>query len=1053
MTQEPNIIDEYMDLTKEYEKKYGKRTIVLLQVGAFFEVYGLKTPTNGEITGSNIEEFAAISQLNISEKKLVHKGHQVVMAGFRDYTLDKYLQRITDNDYNGVVYVQEKTGKVMKRVFHGVYSPGTHISYDTDSSPQITNNIMCIWIDRFTSLAKKNMIVYGVACTNIFTGKSSMFEYETQFLMNPTTFDELERFVSVSCPSEVIFLSSLDEATNNTIIQYVGIKTNSIHRIESSRLEAQNCMKQKYIKHILSTFFGEEAYEVCKEFENNVMSTQAFCYLLNFIQEHNPNLVKNITLPVFYNTSDNMLLANHTLKQLNIIDDNSLDGKKTGHLSSVLSFLNKCSSAMGRRMFQQQLLNPTINPTWLNCEYDMISHLIQNPEVVDMFRKKLAKIRDFEKLCRQIVVRKLYPSSIYHLCESIRAVQQMTTCIFEDRALCEYLCGGIKLGSEAPNTHIERVCENMIALFENIFHLETCKTTNSMNTFDENIIRPGVCAELDAVVQNYNDKMRLIHDVRTELNALMNNHSQKSDDVEYVKIHETEKSGLSLQITKTRSKLLKTIISSGSAHLISSKIAGFNYKDCAFSSASTNADEISIPALNKAAKDLLIHKEQMNSLIAKFYMDFLADFENKWLNHLENLSTYTAKIDVIQCKTHLAMVNNYCRPEIIQQYPEGTQKNYNSFSPRNPITEKGKEFEYPEGAGGGKGYRGNEVASTLRREAPFREPGVPPKIMDTGSSRSQVAVKHLRHCLIEQLQQNEVYVTNDIELGTQINGLLLYGTNAVGKTSFIRALGIAIIMAQSGLFVPCSEFKYVPYRAIFSRILGNDNIFKGLSTFAVEMSELRIILKMADENSLILGDELCSGTESESALSIFVAGLQELHEKAATFIFATHFHEIVNYDEVKALHKLALKHMAVIYDRERDCLVYDRKLKDGAGTSTYGLEVCKSLYLTDDFLNKAYAIRNKYFPEMKGELSQTTTRFNALKIRGKCEHCKAAIGEEVHHIDPQKNADKNGFLGTFHKNHPGNLLTVCGKCHDLLHDVAVPMKKKKTTKGSLLVAH
>lgn len=989
MTQEPNIIDEYMDLTKEYEKKYGKRTIVLLQVGAFFEVYGLKSPTNGEITGSNIEEFAAISQLNISEKKLVHKGHQVVMAGFRDYTLDKYLQRITDNDYNGVVYVQEKTGKVMKRVFHGVYSPGTYISYDTDSSPQITNNIMCIWIDRFTSITKKNMIVYGVACTNIFTGKSSMFEYETQFLMNPTTFDELERFVSVSCPSEVIFLSSLDEAANNTIIQYVGIKTNSIHRIESSRLEAQNCTKQKYIKHILSIFFGEETYEVCKEFENNVMSTQAFCYLLNFIQEHNPNLVKNITLPVFYNTSDNMLLANHTLKQLNIIDDNSLDGKKTGHLSSVLSFLNKCSSAMGRRMFQQQLLNPTINPTWLNCEYDMISHLTQNPEVVDMFRKKLAKIRDFEKLCRQIVVRKLYPSSIYHLCESIRAVQQMTTCIFEDRALCEYLCCGIKLGGEAPNAHIEQVCENMITLFENIFHLDTCKTTNSMSAFDENIIRPGVCAELDAVVKNYNDKMRLIHDVRTELNALMNNHSQKSDDVEYVKIHETEKSGLSLQITKTRSKLLKTIISSGSARLISSKIAGFNYKDCVFSSASANADEISIPALNKAAKDLLIHKEQMNSLIAKFYMDFLADFENKWLNHLEDLSTYTAKIDVIQCKTHLAMVNNYCRPEI----------------------------------------------------------------MDTGSSRSQVAVKHLRHCLIEQLQQNEVYVTNDIELGTQINGVLLYGTNAVGKTSFIRALGIAIIMAQSGLFVPCSEFKYVPYRAIFSRILGNDNIFKGLSTFAVEMSELRIILKMADENSLILGDELCSGTESESALSIFVAGLQELHEKAATFIFATHFHEIVNYDEVKALHKLALKHMAVIYDRERDCLVYDRKLKDGAGTSTYGLEVCKSLYLTDDFLNKAYSIRNKYFPEMKGELSQTTTHHNALKIRGKCEHCKAAIGEEVHHIDPQKNADKNGFLGTFHKNHPGNLLTVCGKCHDLLHDMSAPMRKKKTTKGSLLVAH
>ena len=68
MSQETNIIDEYIDLTKDYEKKYGRRTIVLLQVGAFFEVYGLKNLTTGEITESNIEEFANICQLNISEK-------------------------------------------------------------------------------------------------------------------------------------------------------------------------------------------------------------------------------------------------------------------------------------------------------------------------------------------------------------------------------------------------------------------------------------------------------------------------------------------------------------------------------------------------------------------------------------------------------------------------------------------------------------------------------------------------------------------------------------------------------------------------------------------------------------------------------------------------------------------------------------------------------------------------------------------------------------------------------------------------------------------------
>jgi DNA mismatch repair protein MutS len=270
----------------------------------------------------------------------------------------------------------------------------------------------------------------------------------------------------------------------------------------------------------------------------------------------------------------------------------------------------------------------------------------------------------------------------------------------------------------------------------------------------------------------------------------------------------------------------------------------------------------------------------------------------------------------------------------------------------------------------------------------------------------------------------------------------------VGKTSLIRALGISVIMAQAGLYVPCSSFKYRPYTAIFSRILGNDNLFKGLSTFAVEMSELRIILKMANENSLVLGDELCSGTETESALSIFVSGLQYLHKKMASFVFATHFHEIIGYDEIKALNNLALMHMSVLYNRELDALIYDRKLCQGPGNRMYGLEVCKSLHLDEAFLENAYRIREKYFA--KSELSHPTSSYNAGKIRGECEICNVEMGEEIHHLDPQKAADKNGFIGAFHKNHAANLMSICAKCHDKMHaNSSVKLVRKKTTKGHM----
>jgi DNA mismatch repair protein MutS len=321
--------------------------------------------------------------------------------------------------------------------------------------------------------------------------------------------------------------------------------------------------------------------------------------------------------------------------------------------------------------------------------------------------------------------------------------------------------------------------------------------------------------------------------------------------------------------------------------------------------------------------------------------------------------------------------------------------------------------------------------------------------MDSISEKSFVDARDLRHVLIEHLQQQEIYVPNDICLGKKeiieetntIDGILLYGTNAVGKTSFIRALGIAIIMAQSGMYVPCSKFIYKPYTAIYSRILGNDNLFKGLSTFAVEMSELRVILKNADKNSFILGDELCSGTETESALSIFMASLQELDKKDCSYIFATHFHEVLKYDELLDLQKrerITIKHLEVWFDREKQCLVYDRKLKSGAGTRNYGLEVCKSLFLSEHFLERAYNIRNKYYPENQGFLTHNESRYNSKKIRGVCEMCNTNIGEEIHHMYPQEMAESGGYIstedsGVFHKNHPANLMSICEKCHLNMH--------------------
>ena len=260
-------------------------------------------------------------------------------------------------------------------------------------------------------------------------------------------------------------------------------------------------------------------------------------------------------------------------------------------------------------------------------------------------------------------------------------------------------------------------------------------------------------------------------------------------------------------------------------------------------------------------------------------------------------------------------------------------------------------------------------------------------------------------------------------------------------------------MAQAGLYVPAESFEFYPYKYIFTRILGNDNIFKNLSTFAVEMSELRTILRLADKNSLVLGDELCSGTESISAVSIFVAGVKTLNEIGCSFIFATHLHEIIDYEEIQCCH---LKHMSVIFDREKNLLVYDRKLKDGPGDNMYGLEVCRSLNLPETFLELAHNIRIKYNPQYASILDRKQSHYNANKIVGQCEMCNEKIGTEVHHLQHQKEANESNIIiskdTTFHKNHSANLITLCEKCHLEFHKLKNTMHKKvKTSKGQHIV--
>jgi DNA mismatch repair protein MutS len=328
-----------------------------------------------------------------------------------------------------------------------------------------------------------------------------------------------------------------------------------------------------------------------------------------------------------------------------------------------------------------------------------------------------------------------------------------------------------------------------------------------------------------------------------------------------------------------------------------------------------------------------------------------------------------------------------------------------------------------------------------------------PRLGDPNQGKSFVKAKNIRHPIIERIEHNREYVCNDVVVGTDDHdGLLLYGINASGKSSLMKSIGLNVIMASAGMYVPCEEFVFCPYHSIYTRIPSGDNLFKGQSTFTNEIGELRKIIKYADKNSLVIGDELCSGTESISAMSIVAAGILELSQRHTSFLFATHLHDITSINAIQNVKNLQVYHLNVFYDERTNVLVYDRKLKKGQGETLYGLEVCKSLDLPQSFLKKADEIRRELLDMDDDLLNNKRTKYNVRKFKtGLCEVCCKQKVQDIHHIVEQQKADDKQFIDHRHKNHGSNLVGLCKTCHDKIHHGNLVVKGYKETSAGIVL--
>ncbi len=989
-----SLIKKYFELTTQYKDEYGEKCILLMQVGAFFEVYAKKYKM--KVFGSSIEDFSKICELNVSVKtkvsiydKDIDANCNVLMAGFRDYMINKYTNKLTNSGYTIVIYKQNDDNPSAERELLHIISPGT----DFDRDNNISNMLMCvkIFVTNPNLIHIKKYIYISYTLVDIITGNIILNEIKKEYFHNPTTFDELERIYSVYLPVEFIIIFNKDaikETEIDDILMFIGVRSPVIRKIELSdhnNIMTQRCLKCEnaiYQKELMEKFYD------IKDYQYYISSTsldyypclfECFVFLLDYIYQHNPSLIYKIKEPKI-NRDNQLVLSNHSLKQLNIIDDTQYNG----NYSSVLSLLNKCVTTIGKRDFKEQLLNPIVERNELNKKYDLIEFILTNIEAMKIIYKKLSETIDIEKFYRKTILSRVKPSDFIgfkNTIDILYIIIKKDIDKYKDY-LKEYL-------------DYDLILESIRILNKNIYEKLDCKILKKnnelCNNFTLNFFKRGIHEELDKIQKDYMESFDKLECIREYLTSLIQE-KEKKVNKDLCKLHETDKYGYYIKVTSKRSVILKNKLENIEKQSIQlSYKSSYNNEDALYD---LNISSIKIEkkgndacvcgnVIDNISNNILRLKDRLKKTIMVYYKEFLTTLF-PYNNYFHALTKLVSILDVNITKSIISKKYNYCKP-IIQE-----------------------------------------------------------------STSSFIDCKELRHALIEHINQDECYIPNDISLHDKHLGFLLFGTNAVGKSSLIKSIGIAVIMAQSGMYVPCSSFIFYPFKHIFTRIIGNDNIFKGLSTFAVEMSELRTILNYSNKDSLVLGDELCSGTENGSAISIFASGLSHLHEKGCKFIFATHFHEITKMDEIKTLEYVTLKHLSVMYDRKKECLIYNRKLSGGPGDNMYGLEVCKSLHLPVSFLDLATSIRMKYYGT-KTITDMKISSYNSKKIMdGTCELC-GEDSNDIHHLQYQKNADDNGFINHIHKNHTANLIRICKRCHHNIHKEGIIYKKYKTTEGIKLI--
>jgi len=207
-----------------------------------------------------------------------------------------------------------------------------------------------------------------------------------------------------------------------------------------------------------------------------------------------------------------------------------------------------------------------------------------------------------------------------------------------------------------------------------------------------------------------------------------------------------------------------------------------------------------------------------------------------------------------------------------------------------------------------------------------------------------------RHPVVERMMPREKFIPNDVTLTGDARVIILTGPNMAGKSTILRQIGLIVLMAQIGSFVPARSAEIGVVDRLFTRVGASDNLVRGQSTFMVEMSETSAILHSATSRSLVLLDEIGRGTSTYDGVSIAWAVTEHIHDElGCKTVFATHYHELTQLSDELA----AVRNFNVRVREVGEEILFLHTLEPGGADRSYGIEVGRLAGLPRPVLKRA----------------------------------------------------------------------------------------------------